>query len=174
VQRCCQQLHWRNYADCCSDGLRKTTGNVSEDSRPLEQDLYPWLSRAKIRTAAHSTALLSLKHVENKIQKANNKNFETGRFMRRPSCLCLFLSLNNELAETKLGETKLVTNVRNYIRGHPDSVLYNFLQSIKITRETCKLGRRKRQLLAGRKMRMPGSITGKISNFHRGNIFVVS
>jgi len=74
----------RNYADCCSDGPRKTTGNVSEDSRPLEQDLNPWLSGTKIMTmtAAHSKALLSLKHVENKIQKANNKNFETGRLMR--------------------------------------------------------------------------------------------
>jgi hypothetical protein len=57
------------YVNYCSDGLRKTMGNVSEDSRPLEQDLNPWLSRAKIRTAAHSTALLSLKDVENKIQK---------------------------------------------------------------------------------------------------------
>jgi hypothetical protein len=109
VQRCCQQLHLRSYAVSCSDGLRKSMGNINEGSRPLEQDLNPWLSRAKIRTHAHSTALLSLKHVEKKIQKANKILKRAGLWDDQAVCVCSS-NLTNELAD-RLGETKLVTNV---------------------------------------------------------------
>jgi hypothetical protein len=43
---------------------------------------------------------------------------------------------------------------RNYIRVHPATVLYNFLQSIKITRKMWQLGRLERQLVAGRRLRL--------------------